>query len=239
MLAGNGIQVGSDSPADQSDATINNNSIYGFAGESVSVGSGYGGSLPVNATENWWGTNDSATIAGELSGRVAFSPYLDTASSTIASGPGFQSYLTQIDVTQLSPQWGSVGPIAQGVNDTASGGVLTVQAGTYTEADVSISANITVQGIGNVVLQAPTAGSGTGILIIVSASGVTISNLSIENFAQGISSEGIPQDPIFPSFAADNQPPRVIQPANIQLTDVTLRGNTTGGGARRPAGASA
>lgn len=172
--------------------TINDNSITGFPSGSVVVDSGgYTGTL--DATKNWWGTNDAGTIAGEIKGTatpspVQFSPYLDSGTNSVSSGPGFQGDLTHLDVA--SNGQGQVGPIEQAILATPAGGTVTIQAGTYVEGDVVINKNITLQGVGNVVLQAPTPGVGTGVTITGNPQTVTIDNITVNSFHSSLSDDG-------------------------------------------------
>jgi parallel beta-helix repeat protein len=169
--------------------TINDNSIFGFPSGSVVVDAGgYTGTL--DARQNWWGTNTASTILGQTSGTVAFSPYLDNGSNGNASGPGFQGDLTHLDATALGAQVGSAGPIEQAIQAAPAGGTVTIQAGTYTEGDVVIDKNLTLQANGAVVLTAPTAGSGTGITITGNPQNVTIAGFAIGEFASSLSSNG-------------------------------------------------
>lgn len=187
--AGNGIHITNANVNANQNVTINDNSISGFTGQSVLVDTGgYTGTL--DATKNWWGTNDAATINGQISGNVAFSPYLDSGTNSITTGPGFQGDLTHLDVTSLGQQLGTVGPIEQAIQAAPAGGTVTIQAGTYTEDDVVIDKNLTLQANGKVILQAPTTSTGTGITITNNPQTVTIVGFEIDSFGVGLSSTG-------------------------------------------------
>jgi parallel beta-helix repeat protein len=192
--AGNGIRVINENVNANQNVTINDNSIFGFTSHSVLVDSGgYTGTL--DATKNWWGTNDAATINGQISGNVAFSPYLDSGTNSITSGPGFQGDHSHLDVTTLGQQVGTVGPIEAAIQAAPAGGTVTIQAGTYTEGDVVINKNLTLQGNGKVVLQSPNGSgnispSGTGITINGNPQSVTIANLTIDGFFSSLADYG-------------------------------------------------
>lgn len=168
--------------------TINDNALFGFSGGSLVVEpGGYTGTL--DASKNWWGTNDASTIQSDISGsNVAFSPYLDSGTNSVASGPGFRGDLTHLDVA--SNGQGQVGPIEQAILDTPAGGTVTIQAGTYVEGDVAINKDLTLQGVGNVVLQAPTPGVGTGVTITGNPQTVTIDNITVNSFHSSLSDDG-------------------------------------------------
>jgi hypothetical protein len=67
--------------------TLNYNSITGQSGYAINAAS-YTGS-PVNATCNWYGTNDASLIATKISGPVTYIPWL-TNGKDASGDPGFQ-----------------------------------------------------------------------------------------------------------------------------------------------------
>jgi hypothetical protein len=85
---------------------------------------------------------------------------------------------------------GGVGPIEQASLATPAGGTVTIQAGTYTEDDVVIDKNLTLQGKGAVILQAPTSNAGIGITITGNPQTVVIAGFNIEGFHSSLQSSG-------------------------------------------------
>lgn len=70
-----------------------------------------------------------------------------------------------------------------------SGDTIDVAGGAYNESIV-IDKSLTIQGFGSVVLQAPTAGQGTGITIDNNPASVTLANLDVESFFKALSADG-------------------------------------------------
>ena len=69
------------------------------------------------------------------------------------------------------------------------GDTIDIAGGTYTEC-VSIDKAVSLQGLGNVVLQAAQANVGIGISVIGNPNHVTLGNLTVQNFATGIGATG-------------------------------------------------
>lgn len=88
--------------------------------------------LKVNASGNWWGTNNEATIASKMIGSVDFTPFLMGGTDTSAAR-GFQGDFSNLFVTALGAQTGTVGRVQEGVDDVTVGGTVTVGDGTFNE----------------------------------------------------------------------------------------------------------
>jgi lamin tail-like protein/putative metal-binding protein len=99
-----------------------------------------------DASDNWWGSNAAAAVAGEADVNVDYTPWLDTGVDTVV--PGFQGDFAGLHVDDDSPQTGAVTRIQEGHNDLDVGGTLTVEAGAYSE-NVSITKRLTVDGAGS------------------------------------------------------------------------------------------
>ena len=86
----------------------------------------------LDASANWWGTNDPAALSAELGGlSVDYSPWLDGGTDTSAD-PGFQGDFSTLWVDDSSPQSASGGVIAEG-QALVSGSTVYVAPGTYPE----------------------------------------------------------------------------------------------------------
>lgn len=100
----------------------------------------------LDASGNWWGSTDPATVAGNISGGVDFTPLLNTGTDTDPGTPGFQPDLSSLIVHTLGSQTGSAGRIQEGVN-LVSGSTVNVAAGNYTES-ILIQKPLSVLGAG-------------------------------------------------------------------------------------------
>jgi parallel beta-helix repeat protein len=92
--------------------------------------------LNIDASTNYWGTSNPATVAATLLGAgsslVDFTPLInngDTAPGTV----GFQSDLSNLTVHTTGPQTGATGRITEGYNVLAATGTIHVLTGSYTE----------------------------------------------------------------------------------------------------------
>ncbi len=119
---------------------VRNNSFVNN-GLAIRVDGDYASTL--NASGNWWGTNDPAGVAAAVSGSVDYTPWL--ASGTDTSGDsGFQGDFSELWVDDDSPQTGSTGRVQEGVN-LVSGSIVNVAAGTYNER-VTINKSVDLRG---------------------------------------------------------------------------------------------
>ena len=204
--------TGSGSP-DPTNVTFNGNSITGYAGVS---GNGvqldnFSGTL--DASANYWGTSNPATVSAEILGSVDFSPLLDfnerVANQSVV---GFQADFSSMTVHTLGVQTGVVTRINEAVGLLADGALtggartINLAAGAYSE-NVVLNKAATVQGAGTSSTLLFGTGSGTGFAITGSTD--TLASLGIQNFAAGIT-----------AGAATT---------NLSLNDVKLTGNTSGG----------
>ncbi|MCK4680024.1 right-handed parallel beta-helix repeat-containing protein, partial [bacterium] len=115
----------------------------------------------LDASANWWGSADAATVAGVVSGNVDYTPWLASASDT-STDPGFQGDFSELWVDDDSDQTGSVGLIGEGIA-LVSGSTVNVAAGTYRE-QVKIdgkSLDLVGAGMGSTIVEAVDVGSRT------------------------------------------------------------------------------
>lgn len=122
--AGTGLSVASD-------INLVGNSITGY-GQTVAVAIvSYSGTF--NASGNYWGSNDPATVASRVSGTVDFTPWLDVDTDTNLIAAGFQGDFSVLNVDDAGAQSGVDGRITEGIGLLASPGTLKIHAGSYTE----------------------------------------------------------------------------------------------------------
>lgn len=91
--------------------------------------------LIVNASGNWWGTNDAAAVAARVSSNVDYTPWLNSGVNS-STGTGFQGDFSVLNVSAASPQAGLIGRIQEGINLVTAAGTVNVTAGMYNEAIV-------------------------------------------------------------------------------------------------------
>jgi hypothetical protein len=168
---------------------LNLNSI---SGNTLAVN--WSASSPVlDASGNWWGSTNPATVAGNISGGVDFAPLLNTGTDTDLGTPGFQPDLSSLIVHPLGSQTGSVGRIQEGVN-LASGSTVNVAAGNYTES-ILIQKPLSVLGSGanqTYIDQSGNSSAGTVVTISNLNGNVTLSGFTIKTGpASTVNSNGI------------------------------------------------
>ncbi|HBG74617.1 MAG: hypothetical protein A2X25_11335 [Chloroflexi bacterium GWB2_49_20] len=139
--------------------TINNNSIAGNLFYGLKADGSLGSTI--DASSNYWGSTDLATVAGNISGTVDFTPLLDSGTDTNDPAPGFQPSLSSLTVHTLGSQTSSTGRIQESIN-LVSGSTVNVAAGTYTEqVTITKSLELIGAGEGSTTILAPTARAGS------------------------------------------------------------------------------
>ena len=96
----------------------------------------------VNASGNWWASNDPATVAAVMTGLVDSTPLLDSGTDTDIAAIGFQGDFSSLTVHTLGEQTGSTGRVQEGI-DLVTNSTVNVAAGTYAES-LSISKSVTI-----------------------------------------------------------------------------------------------
>ena len=92
----------------------------------------------LNASGNWWGSNDPAFIAAHMTNTVGnnvdYTPWLNSGTDTDLITAGFQGDFSTLWVSEASPQTGAASRIQEG-HDLATGATpkVIVVAGTYSE----------------------------------------------------------------------------------------------------------
>jgi len=147
----------------------------------------------VDASGNWWGSNSEAAVASATDGPVDFTPFLDVLTDNNGGDVGFVGDNSLLNVTTLGEQTGLAGRIQEGVDSVDVGGTVLLLDGQYNESGTLISQSVTLTGQSEAGVVIAPAGeddninSTTGGIaqqgIIVDASDVTISNLTIDGQA--------------------------------------------------------
>jgi parallel beta-helix repeat protein len=186
----------------------------------------------VNASFNWFGSTDEATVASKITGSVDISPYQGLGVDQQPATAGYQGSLSNLYVTDAGAQ--TKGLIQEAIDLAVLGGTVNVNAGTYTE-NLMIDKGLKLNGLTGATLQYDstlTSGRGlAGNLITVTADNVNIDPLVFDGLglaAFGINATGadnlvVEGGNIFQGFTD----------TNIRVTDsnfVRIRGNTFHGG---------
>ena len=124
--------------------------------------------LSINASANYWGTSNAATVSAGILGAgaalVDITPLLDNG-DTAPGTVGFQASRASLTVHALRAQTGATVRIQEGVNLVTTGGTVNVFAGSYT-GGVDINRTMTVVGGGlPAVTTAVLSGQEVGFLI--------------------------------------------------------------------------
>ncbi|TFH07420.1 MAG: hypothetical protein E4H08_09535, partial [Candidatus Atribacteria bacterium] len=87
----------------------------------------------IDASSNWWGTDDPASVAPLVGDNVDFSPMLNSGDDGDPGTVGWQPDLTSITVHTLGQQLGTTGRIMEGVELVPADSTVYVASGTYSE----------------------------------------------------------------------------------------------------------
>ncbi len=155
--------------------------------------------MTVDASANWWGSTDAATVGAGISGNVDYTPWLDGGSETY---PGFDGDFSTLYVDDNSAQTGANMRIQEAV-DLVTASTVNVMDGTY-GADVTtgMAVYITKDGLNLIgqsqsgtVIDGAVGGVGSSGLywpkgIHVQADNVTLRNLTVQGFTGDLVSSG-------------------------------------------------
>jgi len=185
---------------DNVEATVFNNNLAGYTGLAVSNKTGF----DLDASGNWWGSNDAAVIATAVSDSVDYTPWLDTDTEDATTGadPGFQGDFSTLWVDDDSPQAGTATRIQEGV-DLVTGSTVNVLDGSYGADPVTgQGVYITTEGISLIgqsqtgtIIDGTIGGVGSSAAfwpkgIHVEAQNVTIQNFTVKDFTGDLVSTG-------------------------------------------------
>jgi len=139
----------------------------------------------VNASGNWWGSADPATVRTQANGglRADYTPWLAAGTDT-STDPGFQGDFATLWVDDDSPQTGSDGRITEGAA-TVTGSTVYVAPGTYAETITFPAAfatdDVTIEGTG---ATRPVVDGGVKFANTGAFSGLTLRNLYLQGTAR-------------------------------------------------------
>ncbi|MGH2568045.1 MAG: hypothetical protein ACRDGA_06865, partial [Bacteroidota bacterium] len=142
----------------------------------------------LDASPNWWGSDDPATISPTISGDVDWAPFWTDAGMTTLS----TLTTVYVDAAYTSESAGghvfgydAFTTIQEGVDAVDEGGTVNVNSGTYNEEVHVNKNNVTLQGLGSgetrplVNNTGEYVGSGNGIVIDFDYTDVTVDNFRI------------------------------------------------------------
>ncbi len=148
----NGILVGYDS-SDTSTVTAENNKIYNITNTLISSS---GTAASVDASPNWWGTNDEGEIQAKVAGSVTYEPYWYDEDMTLLY-PVPCTTDCYVDPSGDDSDYGNANSpfktIQKGIDAVTAGGTVHVAAGTYQESvgggrDLVINKSLNLVGAG-------------------------------------------------------------------------------------------
>ncbi len=172
-----------------------------FSNNFAGNGTGISTTAPaVDASGNWWGSNDAATVKAQADGGtdVDYSPWLDSDTDT-SGDPGFQGDFSVLHVDDDSPQSGAAGHIQEGV-DLVTGSTVLVEAGTYDEQVSVTTAGVTISGagVGSTIVKPSSVTANTThlvsaapiavVMLVDGVTGVTIEDLTVDGSAAAFNS---------------------------------------------------
>jgi parallel beta-helix repeat protein len=174
----------------------------------------------VQASFNWWGSNDETVVAGKITGSVDISPYQNTGIDTDTDEAGYQGDMGDLQVTGLGAQ--TTGLIQEAIDNADEGGEVQVNAGTYTEDLLIDKAGLKLTGKDGAILQS----AGGANLITIAADDVKIDPFVFDGLGAdyGVYSNGwdslVVDGNTFLNFAIDAI--HVEDADNVQITGNTI-----------------
>lgn len=166
--------------------------LYGNSIDATNTTQVYnGGTGTMNASGNWWGSNDATVFTTKMGGQVDYSPWLNVATDTDSAKPGFQGDFSYLNVDDDSPQSGTAHPVQEGIDLAAEGGTVNVLDGTYYGA-ILVDKPLTVKsqnGAANTILH---GGLATPAIYVAT---IRAGNVTLDGFTI--------TDPLYNSHSAD------------------------------------
>ncbi len=98
----------------------------------------------IDASRNWWGSNDAVAVAAEVDNNIDYTPWLDEGTDSDVAA-GFQPLFDVLWVDDDSPQTGSLGRVQEAVYDVNPTGLVNVLDGRYIE-HIEIDRPLTLRG---------------------------------------------------------------------------------------------
>jgi nitrous oxidase accessory protein NosD len=140
----------------------------------------------LNASGNWWGSNDAIVVPSLMSSDLDYTPWLGSGDDTDSDPDnGFQGNFSELWVDDSSPQTGSDERIAEGI-DLVEGSTINIAAGTYAESIVFESGfdkdGLSITGDE---MSLPVIENGVRFLHSATIDGLTLENLYIKGLAGG------------------------------------------------------
>lgn len=172
-----GVAVGFNS-ADTSDVVVYNNDLSGNTWGVTST------APSVDASFNWWGSADEATVAGNVSTDVDISPFF-VSGTDVDAAAGFQGDFSELFVTAMGSQTSAL--IQEGVDAVDVAGKVNVGAGTFNEK-LLVNKSLHLRGVNRQSTFIDTSGF-TGYGLQVTADDVTLDRFTLQD--DGTSTYGI------------------------------------------------
>jgi hypothetical protein len=181
---------------------LSGNAVDGF----TRAGTGSFGTL--NASGNWWGSNDEATVVAYTGGTgVDVTPFLDSGADTEGGTPGFQGDFSTLHVTALGSQAGSTGRIQEGVN-LVDGSTVIVGPGTFAETVTISTADLALEGAQAGVDARTRSAVPESVVttggISVQADGVTVDGFTVQDVAASPLGAGVALSPSSSGYTVEN-----------------------------------
>ncbi|MEZ6073122.1 MAG: right-handed parallel beta-helix repeat-containing protein [Pirellulales bacterium] len=136
----NGVVIGAAGTASITGSNLSGNTTKAIGNAAASA---------VDASGNWWGSDDEFTVAAASTGLIDFTPFLTSGVDNDGGAVGFQGDTADLNVTTLGKQTGGVDRVQEGLDLVETAGSVNILAGTFTDTQqVVVSRDVTVVGAG-------------------------------------------------------------------------------------------